>query len=53
MRQPDAAETLRLLDQAVLKLQARQHPGRPAFYALDRLRSEIERTRGEVAASAR
>ncbi len=45
------AEALRLIDQAVLAIQARQHPGRPLFYALERLRSEVRKAQREAAPS--
>ena len=48
MCQSDDARALALIEKAVLAIQARHHPGRPMFYALDRLRSEVRRARAEV-----
>jgi hypothetical protein len=47
------AEALRLIEKAVLAIQARQHPGRPLFYAMDRLHAEVRKAQREAAASAR
>ena len=52
MRGEDDFEVLRLIEQAVLALQGRIHPGRPAYYAMERLRSEVRRARHEVSAQA-
>ncbi len=53
MRTDDDAEALRLIDRAVLTIQARYHPGRPVFYAMERLRSEVRKAQREVAAAGR
>jgi hypothetical protein len=34
-------EALRLIEKAVLAIQARQHPGRPLYYAMSRVRDEV------------
>lgn len=52
MRSEDHFEALRLMERAVLAIQGRYHPGRPAFYALDRLHAEIRRARREVSAQS-
>ncbi len=41
-------QALGLIDKAVLAIQARQGPGRPLFYAMERLRSEIRKARNEA-----
>ncbi len=52
MRVKDDAEALRLIEQAVLAMQGRHHPGRPAYYALSHLHSEVRRAQREVLAQA-
>ncbi len=51
MRRDDQMEALRLIEQAALAIQARHHPGRPMFYAMDRLCQEVRRARREVTLS--
>jgi len=48
MRNEDHGQVLRLIEQAVLAIQARYHPGRPMFYAMDRLHSEVRRAQREA-----
>ncbi len=48
----DHAEALPLIEQAVLSIQARYHPGRPMFYAMDRLRSEVRRALREAVSAS-
>ena len=48
MPDPDAAQALRLIERAVLAIQARQHPGRPLFYAMDRLYREVRTAQREA-----
>jgi len=50
MRQTDDAQALALIEKAVLAIQARQHPGRPLFYAMDRVRSEVRCAQQEASA---
>jgi hypothetical protein len=42
------AEALRLIELAVLKLQAVYHPGRPMFMALQEVHREVRRARLEA-----
>ena len=42
------AEALRLIEQAVLKLQERYHPGKPMFMALHHLHREARSARIEA-----
>ena len=41
------------MEKAARAMQGRYHPGRPAFYALDRLQTEIRRARQELAGQRR
>ena len=45
---PSPAEVLRLIEQAALSMQGREHPGRPMFTALGRLYEEARRARREA-----
>jgi hypothetical protein len=47
MRQ-DELEALQLIEKAVVAIQARQHPGRPIYYALSRLRDEVRKAQREA-----
>jgi hypothetical protein len=51
MRGEDQLQALHLIEQAALAIQARHHPGRPMFYAMDRLCQEVRRARREAALS--
>jgi hypothetical protein len=53
MAQDDPLRALGRIEEAVLELQARQHPGRPLFYALARLLAELRRVQREASAAAR
>jgi hypothetical protein len=45
----DDAEALRLIERAVLAMQAHQHPGRRMYQVLGRLRDEVRQAQREAA----
>ena len=53
MRNQDPAQALRIIEQAVLAIQGRYHPGRPMFYAMGRLHSEVQRAQREASITVR
>ena len=53
MRNEDHAQALRLIEQAVITIQGRYHPGRPMFYAMERLHSEVRQAQREAERSRR
>ncbi len=53
MRNEDHARALRLIEQAVIAIQAECHPGRPMFYAMGRLHDEVRKAKREAGLSGR
>jgi hypothetical protein len=45
-------EAPQLIEKAVLAIQARQHPGRPLYYAMSRVRDEVRKAQRDVRRSA-
>jgi hypothetical protein len=53
MPKHDHVEALRLIEKAILAMQARYHPGRPMYSTMGRLRDQVREARHDAAAAAR